>query len=482
MRSRFKMADGKVTFDRIDLTSDGATSVIDGVVDLRRWPEQIYRVKSHIDFPTQKNIFFHRDRFNASGQGDFQGTFHLYKGGRELKGTFTSPMAGVNDWRFPNLRGNVLWLPERLEITDSTSELYGGTARFDYRMAPMGKKGVPTIATWDVQYKDVDLSRLTDFLETQGLRLAGRATGSNSLAWPLGGWAMKKGEGVVEIAPPPGVETLTKAIPPQRLQEEVDNGPEAGPFNARLPLGYVAIAGRLDYKLDPKLITLGPSWVATPKTYVEFQGETAYGQRSRIPFHVTSLDWQESDRVLAGIMTTFGAPTGAIPIGGHGEFDGVMLEAFSRPRIEGTFSGDRMRAWNVVWGQGRADVVIENSYADIKNAVISTGASEITAEGLLLARLSTKDGGEQINARVKMNRRPMADLQARLRARRLRHGRPRLGRVPRLWQLRNAARFRAPVDRERCGVRRDLRVDDVGIAFRGDRRAARHDPDCQDDR
>ena len=69
MRSRFKLVGGKVTFDRIDLTSDGATSVVDGEVDLGRWPEQIYRVKSHIDFPTQKNIFFHRDRFTACGQG-----------------------------------------------------------------------------------------------------------------------------------------------------------------------------------------------------------------------------------------------------------------------------------------------------------------------------------------------------------------------------------------------------------------------------
>ena len=74
---------------------------------------------------------------------------------------------------------------------------------------------------------------------------------------------------------------------------------------------------------------------------MEFQGRTAYGERSQIPFHVTSLDWQESDRVLAGIMTAFGAPTGAVPIGGIGEFDGVMLGAFSKPRIEGTFTGDR---------------------------------------------------------------------------------------------------------------------------------------------
>src|SRR5215203_664086 len=121
MRSRFKLADGKVTFDRITLDGEGSASIIGGEVDLRRWPEQIYRIQSHIDFPTQKNIFFHREKFTASGQGDFQGTFHLYKGGRELKGTFTSPLAGVNDWRFPNLRGAVLWLPDRLEITDATS-------------------------------------------------------------------------------------------------------------------------------------------------------------------------------------------------------------------------------------------------------------------------------------------------------------------------------------------------------------------------
>lgn len=411
MRSRFKIVGGKVVFDRIDLPGDGSTSLIDGEVDLSRWPEQIYRIKSHIDFPTQKDIFFHRDRFQASGQGDFEGTFHLFKGGRELKGTFTSPMAGVNDWRFPNLRGAVLWLPDRLEITDATSGLYGGTARFDYKMAPFGKKGVPTIASWDVKYRDVDLARITDFLETRGLRLAGRATGENRFEWPVGKWSMKRGGGAVDLAAPPGVAMMTREMPGARLAEELKLEPEAGPFNTRLSLGYLPVAGRIEYRMDPEWISLGPSRVATPKTYVEFQGQTAYGQRSRIPFHVTSLDWQESDRVLAGIMTTFGSATGAIPVGGHGEFDGVMLESFTRPRIEGVFSGDRMRAWNVVWGKGRANVVIENSYANVKNAVIAEGASEITAEGQFSLGYPRKDGGEQINARVKLTRRPMADLK-----------------------------------------------------------------------
>ena len=69
---------------------------------------------------------------------------------------------------------------------------------------------------------------------------------------------------------------------------------------------------------------------------------------------MTSLDWQESDRVFAAILTAFGSPTSAVPIGGQGEFDGVMLSTFNDPRIEGTFKGDRMRAWNVTWGRGTA--------------------------------------------------------------------------------------------------------------------------------
>ena len=417
MQSGFKIDGGKVVFDRIDLDSDGARSVVDGEVDLTRWPEQLYRVQSHIDFATQKEIFFKEEAFTASGEGDFTGTFHLFKGGRELKGTFTSPVAGVNEWRFPNLRGSVLWLSDRLEITDATSQLYGGTARFDYRMAPLGKPGVRAVASWDVVYRDVDLARLTDFMETDGLRLAGRASGRNRLEWPLGGWAQKRGGGEVAVAPPPSVPPggmMTRDMPADRLREEEALEPEPGPFNPHAPLGYLPVAGRIEYRLDPEWITLSPSWVATPRTYVAFSGRTSYGERSAIPFHVTSLDWQESDRVLAGILTAFGSPTGAIPIGGHGEFDGVMSGAFTRPRIEGTFAGDRMRAWNVTWGRGRAEVVVENGYAIVENAVLSAGDSEIVADGRFSLGYPRRDGGEQINARVRMRRRPMADLKRAL--------------------------------------------------------------------
>ena len=411
MTSRFSLDGGKVHFEEMELLSDGARSQVTGDVDLGRWPEQLYQVRSRIDFPTQKNIFFHGQDFDVSGTGDFTGTFHLYKGGRELKGTFRSDVAGVNEWRFPNLRGSVLWLPDRLEITNATSELYGGTARFDYRMSPLNRPGTRSRAVWDVDYQDVDLARLTDFLELEGLRLAGAASGRNHLDWPTGRWAEKRGHGEVAVSPPDGVAIMTRVPDPARVAEAAALPDVEGPFNPRAPLGYLPVAGRIAYALDPEWITLGESWAATPQTFVAFEGRTAFGERSEIPFHVTSLDWQESNRVLAGIMTVFGAPTGAVPIGGYGEFDGVLREAFTRPRVEGRFSGHRMRAWDVVWGSGEADVVIENSYAQVSNTVLRKGAATIHAEGRFSLGYPRRDGGEEIDARVRLTRWPIADLK-----------------------------------------------------------------------
>jgi hypothetical protein len=410
MESRFILNGGKVYFDHMDLLSDGARSVVTGDVDLGRWPEQLYQVKSHIDFPTQKEIFFHGQHFTVAGAGDFTGTFHLFKGGRELKGSFVSPIAGVNDWRFPNLRGSVLWVPDRLEITNATSELYGGTAKFDYRMGPFGMP-TPARAVWDVEYHNVDLPRLTDFLRTEGVRLSGRATGTNHLEWPLGKWAEKRGHGEVTADPPADMRPMTRELASDRVAEITSLPKQLGPFNPQLSLGYQPITGHIVYSLDPEWIRLENSWAATERTYVEFEGQTAFGERSRIPFHVTSLDWQESDRVLAAIMTAFGAPTGAVPIGGYGEFDGVMLEAFKRPRIQGTLKGEQFRAWDVLWGSGRADLAIENSYVFVSNATVTSGESQIRADGQFSLGFPRRDGGDEIDARVRVSKWPMDDLR-----------------------------------------------------------------------
>ena len=229
-----------------------------------------------------------------------------------------------------------MWNNEAFRVTDVTTDLYGGRSKFDYTMEPLGRPGHPVQVAWDAKYSDVDLTRLTDFLEVKGIRLAGRATGRNRLEWPLGKWALKHGGGEVTATMPPGATPMTRRMDPDVIAT-VDPLPrEEGPFNSQLPIGHVPIAGQIAYTLDPEWINIANGWTATEKTYVEFKGRTAWAQRSQIPFHVTSLDWQESDRVLAGIMTAFGAPTGAIDIGGRGEFDGVLLESFSKPRAATT--------------------------------------------------------------------------------------------------------------------------------------------------
>lgn len=416
MQGRFSMQGSKLHWDDIDLETDGASSQLTGDIQMDKWPEQIYQIDSTIDIATQKHIFFNKDKFTATGTARFQGTFHYPKGApRELKGSWQAPVAhveiGANNWRFPNLRGDVLWLPDRLEITNARSALYGGTADFDYRILSLDQKSGPKRAIWDVKYQQVDLVQLTDFLETEGIRLSGRATGRNRLEWPIGGWAMLHGEGEVRVQAPPGVTTMPRELPVERIAEQLGQPAEAGPFNRNAPLGYVPIAGHVVYKLDPEWITLGKSWVATPKTYVEFDGRTAYYKRSRIPFHVASLDWQEADRVFSGILTAFGSPTSAVEVGGYGEFDGVMLGAFNDPRIEGSFTGGNMRAFGVTWGTGSGDVVIEDSYATVTRSSLTSGGSEINAVGKFSLGYPRRDKGEEINATVTLRRRPMVDLR-----------------------------------------------------------------------
>ena len=145
---------------------------------------------------------------------------------------------------------------------------------------------------------------------------------------------------------------MTRELQPDVIAKVADLPAPAGPFNSHLSLGYMPVAGHIVYSLDPNGSSSTTAGRRPRAPTCSSRGAPRSASARSIPFHVTSLDWQESDRVLAGIMTTFGAPTGAVPIDGNGEFDGLMLASFSKPRIEGTFKGDRLRAWDVVWGQG----------------------------------------------------------------------------------------------------------------------------------
>jgi hypothetical protein len=98
LNAAFDLVDGKIVFNRIDLITDGAVSQITGVIEPATWPEQLYQVKSRMQFPKMREIFFARDQFTLSGEGEFAGTFHMFKGGRELKGDFSSVEAAFPTW------------------------------------------------------------------------------------------------------------------------------------------------------------------------------------------------------------------------------------------------------------------------------------------------------------------------------------------------------------------------------------------------
>ena len=419
MDSSFKIDGGRVVFDRLDLATDGTRSRLNGDVNLTHFPELMFRVQSNIHFPRMRELFFANDTFSLHGDGTFDGVFHLFRDvrpdgtmrtGRELKGTFRSDVAGVNDFRFSDLEGFVRWTPDLLEVRDAGAGFYGGDARFEYLMAPLGVRGVPVRHRFDARYADVDLTTFTNFLELQGIRLAGRASGRNLLEWPSGRWADRRGEGDVRLTAPDGVALMTRELPLERAEAIARREPDV-PFSNHTPREPVPIGGTLDYVFTPGWVTLQRSVVATPDTYVEFEGRTAYGEQSKIPFYVSSLDWQASDRLFAGLMTAFGNRTNAIPIGGYGTFDGVMVNSFRRPRIEGTFTGERMRAFDVTWGSVTGNAVIENSYADVKNVVVSSGDSAIHTDGRFSLGFPRRDGGEEINARIRLTRRPLVELR-----------------------------------------------------------------------
>lgn len=409
MSLAFRFVDGNIVMDRIDLVTDGAVSRMTGVAELANWPEQLYQIKSRIQLPKQREIFFARDNFTLSGEADFTGTFHMFKGGRELKGEFRSALAGVNDFRFPNLEASVIWVRDRMEVTRATADFSGGTADFTYLMAPLGKRDQPARAVFDVTYRDIDLTALSDFYEVSGLRLGGRAAGHHEMSWPLGRYVERRGSGTATFSSVGGLQGAQLAA--DAAAEARERYLIAGPFSTHTPLAPVAVAGDVTYAFDPDAIRFEPSHVLTDHTYIAFEGATAYGERSKIPFRVTSRNWQESDRFLAGIMTAFGAPTRAIPIDGVGKFDGVMLGAFRRPRIEGRFTGSEMRAWEVNWGDIDGDFVVENSYANVSRAVIRSGLSRMDVTGQFSLGYPRADGGEEIDARIRVTDRPLSDFR-----------------------------------------------------------------------
>ena len=400
MRATYDLDGGLVNLTRIDVTLDGFEAALHGKVDLFDWPEQTHHVvESDIDLSTMKDVFFAQDSFTVDGAARFTGTWHIFDGGRELTGSFQSDKMTLNDLEFPRLNGALVWTTDRFEVFEGNSEFYDGELDFAFSMKPLGVEML-AIATLETTYRDVETAAVVEALALAGVRPAGRAKGTNLLQWPLGSFDSLAGAGRLTIAPADGVVLMTQAG--LATAHTPSGGYAAVPFVADETPWHFPVGGEITYTVDPEWIEIAPSRLATPHTAVRFEGCTAFGDRSRIPFTVASADWQESDRLMASILTAFGSPTSDITLGGRGRLDGIMLGAFSAPRIEARFTGEDIRAWNVEWGSGSGAITVENAYLDVEEGLFAQGPSQLHVSGRFALGSPRRDGGEEINARFEM--------------------------------------------------------------------------------
>ena len=408
MNAAYDLDGGQVTLTDIALSMDGFRSVLTGQVDLLAWPEQTYRiVESDIDLQTMKEIFFAYDNFTAAGEAHMLGTWHIYDGGRDLTGSFVSMNWTLNDLEFQETAASLVWTDDRFEVFDYVSGFYDGTLDLHYLMAPLGGDE-PGVVRLETEIASADIAPLMEAFQVVGVRPRGGLTWHNILQWPLGQFREHTGQGRMTVVPPDGIGVLTsRAVPGRSLfagRRRVPFDPDGNPWG-------VPVGGEIGYTVGPEWIEIASSHLETPATRIEFEGRTAFGDRSQIPFHVTSTDWQESDRLMAAVLTSFGKPTREIAVEGHGEVSGVMLGSFTAPRIEARFQGDDLLAWNVGWGSGAGRIVVEDNYLDVTDGVFDQGSSKVDIDGRFALGFPRPDEGEEINARFDLSALPAQYLR-----------------------------------------------------------------------
>jgi hypothetical protein len=407
MTTRFDLDGGLVHLRHIDLLTDGTRSHVTGEVNFANWPEQTYNVNSTVDFPTMHDIFFSRERWTLGGTGTFAGIFAIDKEGFNLSGDFRSEDAAVDTTHFTDLHGSLSWTPTRFVVPHADANALGGTTRLVYELAPLGTPR-PATAIFSADYAGLDLADLDRFIDLKGLRLGARASGHLSLTWPNGHFAAgREGEGHTRLSAPAGTELAAAELPsvPRAIQ------PEPQPFDPNRAIGVLPVGGDIDYQIDTGGWTFRDSWVATAYTYIRFSGRMASEGPSRFPFHVTSHDWQESDRLRAAVMTAITGASSSVEVGGRGTFDGAMTGQFHAPTIAGHVTSQATHVWGVTWGAADADVIIHDGYVDISHGRFGDGPDAlITADGRFALGFR-QDAAEEINARVSLVDWPMADLR-----------------------------------------------------------------------
>jgi autotransporter translocation and assembly factor TamB len=409
--TRFQLKGKVVDLKHIDLLTDGAESHISGYVDFGNWPDQEYKIQSTVDFNRMRELFFSKVDWRMSGKGQFNGIFRIPKNGQfDLSGMFKSDEAGLgirnSEWRFGNLDGELQWTQHQFIVKRADTDFLGGRMKLAYALDGLSTPAGAN-ASLKADYNNVDLYLFTRQFGWTALEPQARLRGTVAMDWHNGQFTETMGgQGSTQLTAPAGAALATELLPSSAPPQKPDVQ-----FQKFRPFGGFPISGDTTYRFSGGTLDFSESWVATPSTFVRFSGH-ARGGDTHVPFHVTSHDWQTSDRLFSAIMTNFNHPTGAIEVSGRGTFDGTLTKAFNAPRIEGHFTGDRMHAWNVMWGKVTGDIAIENSYLDLTNGRIDYGESGlVTTSGRYALGYPRPDGGDEINATIHAVNMPLSALR-----------------------------------------------------------------------
>ena len=409
MATDFELDGAHVHLTRVNLETDGASTVLEGDVDTANLPEMTFELESDIDFTRMREIFFAADNFTASGEGHFTGRFHKFLDGYDLHGSIASSVFGLDtdagQFRFPTFAGQLVWQPDRFDMWDLTSSFLRGRVRAE--LTTFGLKD-PWQGIFDVRYEDVDVAKLADLFELKGIGPISQAVGHHRLEWPTGESGGSRHMGEIQLEQPEGVRLASAEVPPgaavavaARAQRPPDLTTRAFPFG-----------GGVGYAIEDGWMALTSGRIVTPSTHVTFEGRTRSGSDSRIPFRVASTNWQESDRLMSAVMTAVGSPTSPFAIDGAGTFEGIMIGDLSAPRVEATFVGEELRAWNVAWGDGTGQIVVEHSYLDLTNGRFRHDEAELQVDGTFSLGGPRDDGGEETNTVFSMAAFPAANIRA----------------------------------------------------------------------
>ena len=409
MATDFELDGARVHLTRVNLETDGASTVLEGDVDTANLPEMTFELESDIDFTRMREIFFADDPFTAPGGGHFSGTFHKFEDGYDLRGAITSPVFGLDfdfgQFRFPTFAGQLVWQRDRFDMWDMTSTFLGGRVRAE--LSTFGLKD-PWQGTFDVRHEDVEVAQLAELFELNGIDPVSRAAGHHRLEWPSEGSGGSRLTGEIQLEPPEGVRLASAEVPPGAAVAVAARAQRPPDLTTRA----FAFGGGVGYTIEDGWIELTSGRIVTPSTHVTFEGRTRSGAESRIPFRVASTNWQESDRLMSAVMTAVGSRTNPLAIDGAGTFDGVMIGDLAAPRIEATFVGAELRAWNVVWGDGTGQIVVEDSYLDLTKGVFRRDEAELQVDGTFSLGGPRDDGGEELNTVFSMSAFPAANIRA----------------------------------------------------------------------